>query len=548
MLAGTKLELKLKEKILMKYSVSVFLIVLIHSCFAQPVDIEKSIIKAVKEGDLEVLESFLSEGNDVNGYYGKNKDKTLLYIAVDSREYEVVKFLVRHGTDIEKRSQDLSPLMEAAINNQLEICHFLLDQEAEVDAADPAGNTALFYAAKYGSLRLNKLLVQRGADVNMVNKRKWKPLDFAVSANKDTVSVYLKTMMIKKDSSVSIPDYIDGPHVLWDHQPGIYIVYFYRDSATNQTLFVDKRIEPADSVIHFQGFKLDTAEYTVYKNILHEGNKFDGVDRIFVIGDLHGQYDTLVNALVINGVIDHDLNWQWGNGHLVFIGDILDRGDKVTECLWLIYKLERQARDSGGYVHYILGNHEIMNMTDDLRYLPEKYQYFCKYFDLHYPRFYSPESVLGRWLRSKNTMVRINDILFVHGGISSQVLALRMDIDTVNLIVRKYLNLEYDPYNRERLNLLLFTFGPFWYRGYFAHGNLPPEVTQDQIDRILEFYQVSQMVIGHTDVKYIVPMFEKKIIPIDIPFQDAEYHQQSLLIENGSFYRIYPDGKKVQIK
>jgi hypothetical protein len=145
-------------------------------------------------------------------------------------------------------------------------------------------------------------------------------------------------------------------------------------------------------------------------------------------------------------------------------------------------------------------------------------------------------------------MIRINDILFIHGGISSQMLALHLDIDSVNHIIRQFLNQEYNPIDRENLNLLLYTFGPFWYRGYFKIGDLPPETTQEQIDRILAFYNVSQMVIGHTDVKYIVPIYQKKVIPIDIPFHDKEYHQQSLLIENGLFYRIYPDGHRVLLK
>jgi len=142
-------------------------------------------------------------------------------------------------------------------------------------------------------------------------------------------------------------------------------------------------------------------------------------------------------------------------------------------------------------------------------------------------------------------MLRINDILFTHGGISSQVLAGNLNIDSVNHMIRRYLNLEYDKRNNETLNLLLFTYGPFWYRGYFRNGHLPPETTQEQIDRVLDFYKVSHMVVGHTDVPFIAPMFDGKVFPINIPFHDPEYHQQCLLIEGEHFYRVYLDGRKV---
>ncbi len=53
---------------------------------------------------------------------------------------------------------------------------------------------------------------------------------------------------------------------------------------------------------------------------------------------------------------------------------MFDRGEQVTECLWLIYSLEEKAKAVGGYVHFVLGNHEIMNLQGDFRYVQEKYK------------------------------------------------------------------------------------------------------------------------------------------------------------------------------
>ncbi len=58
----------------------------------------------------------------------------------------------------------------------------------------------------------------------------------------------------------------------------------------------------------------------------------------------------------------------------MFAGDMFDRGEQVTECLWLIYSLEEKAKKSGGYVHFILGIiMEIMNLCGDIRYRQKKY-------------------------------------------------------------------------------------------------------------------------------------------------------------------------------
>ena len=63
--------------------------------------------------------------------------------------------------------------------------------------------------------------------------------------------------------------------------------------------------------------------------------------------------------------MDSACHWTFGKGHLVICGDLFDRGNDVTAELWLLYKLEEEAKEKGGYVHTILGNHEIMNLSGD---------------------------------------------------------------------------------------------------------------------------------------------------------------------------------------
>jgi len=506
---------------------------------------EKDIIKAVKSGKVDLLSSYINEGIDVNAYYTKSQDKTLLHYAILANQADIVKLLIENGADTEIPSKGRTPLMIAAANDRLQIARYLLDQGAIVDAVDKGGNTALYYSAKNASLRMNRLLVQRGADVKHNNNRRWMPHDNAISANKDTVSDYLQTMVARKDTYWDVPDYQDGPHMLWENSKAVLAFYLYRDSTTNFTILNDRFIDFPGDTLKFECFFRDNKSYTVYKKLLEQKSKYEDVDQIFTIGDLHGQYDTLRSLLVNNEIIDEDLNWIWGENHLVLTGDVFDRGGQVTDCLWLLYKLERQARNAGGEVHLLLGNHEIMNITNDLRYLNKKYEFFSTYFDLNYSQFYTPNTVLGQWLRSKNTMLIINDILFVHGGISPEMFSKRLSVDSVNVCLRNFLNMNYNKKSAPLLNFLLFTYGPFWYRGYFRNGDIPAETTQAQLDSILQFYNISHLIIGHTDVKSISPMYDGKVFPIDIPFEYPQFRQQSLLIKGHRFYKAYSDGTKV---
>ena len=89
-------------------------------------------------------------------------------------------------------------------------------------------------------------------------------------------------------------------------------------------------------------------------------SSFSKVKKIAALSDIHGQFDLLIQLLKNNKIIDKNLNWNFNDGHLVIVGDVFDRGDKVNQILWLLYKLENQANKMGGHMHFLLGNHEYM--------------------------------------------------------------------------------------------------------------------------------------------------------------------------------------------
>src|SRR5262249_24740600 len=102
-----------------------------------------------------------------------------------------------------------------------------------------------------------------------------------------------------------------------------------------------------------------------------------GVERVVAIGDVHGAYDRLVELLKTTGLIDDKLKWAGGKTHLVQTGDVVDRGPDSRKALDLLHRLSDEAARRGGAVHMLLGNHEVMRMLGDLRFVtPDEYQAF----------------------------------------------------------------------------------------------------------------------------------------------------------------------------
>ena len=192
--------------------------------------------------------------------------------------------------------------------------------------------------------------------------------------------------------------------------------------------------------------------------------QFDDVDRIVAVGDIHGAYDALVATLQEAGVIDEASRWSGGKTHLVSTGDVLDRGVDSRRVMDLLMRLEQEAARAGGRVHLLLGNHEVMNLIGDLRYVADgeyaayrdvetaeaRERWFQQYlagkraggdeaavrkaFDRRAPPgFFGHRKALrydgtyGKWLLTKPFVVVINDVAFVHGGFPPLVAELGLD-------------------------------------------------------------------------------------------------------------------------
>jgi hypothetical protein len=199
--------------------------------------------------------------------------------------------------------------------------------------------------------------------------------------------------------------------------------------------------------------------------VLAEQWQYDDVERVVAVADVHGAYEPMLKALQNAAVVAEDLSWSGGKAHLVIVGDILDRGPDSRQVMDLLMQLEGEALAAGGRVHVLIGNHEAMNLTGDLRYVSlaeyaafaeeetreERRHWFRRYSQLRsfasggsrgtrvqfeqnfpagffaYRRAFASDGKYGAWLLKKPLVVVINGTAFVHGGLSQMIADIGLD-------------------------------------------------------------------------------------------------------------------------
>ena len=270
-------------------------------------------------------------------------------------------------------------------------------------------------------------------------------------------------------------------------------------------------------------------------------SSYKGVENIAVLSDIHGQYQLFVDLLEVNNIVDKQGDWNYKNGHLVIIGDAFDRGEKVSETLWHIIKLKIQANKAGGKVHYLLGNHDIMVLNADLRYINPKYNKIESLLGLDYDQLFGEQSLMGQWLRVSPVIIRINDILFNHAGLSPAMAKANISIDSINnaFATRIIDNVKDSIRANEHLSLLTRSQGPIWYRGYFKDSTL----TTAGVDSILMSFDAKRIVVGHTSMDEVTVYFDTRVLAADTSIKNGE-NGELLFIENDKYYKSGLDGVK----
>jgi hypothetical protein len=292
-----------------------------------------------------------------------------------------------------------------------------------------------------------------------------------------------------------------------------------------------------------------------------------GVERVVAIGDVHGDLQQFAAILQSAALIDSRNRWIGGKTHLVQTGDVLDRGPHSRKVMDLLMELEKQARKAGGVVHALIGNHEAMNVYGDLRYVsPEEYaafrdanseavrdQFFKEHveelkrtspdvkvdgdyrkkWETSHPLGYfehrvafGPKGKYGKWIRRHNAVIRIDDSLFLHGGISPKYAS--MSIQLINETVRA----ELEDFSKLKGGMAMDPEGPLWYRGL---AEKEASLLAPEVEVVLRSFQCQRIVIGHTVTDgTVIPRLAGKVVLIDAGMASFYGGRQAcLLLEKG---------------
>lgn len=265
-----------------------------------------------------------------------------------------------------------------------------------------------------------------------------------------------------------------------------------------------------------------------------------GAEHTVVLSDIEGEFEPFRNLLLAAKVIDHKYNWMFGNGNLVIAGDLFDRGKQVSQFLWLLYKLEDEASSKGGAVHVILGNHDIMNLDGNFGYVQAVYNTNAQLMRQDYSDLYANHTELGRWLRSKNIIEQIGDLLVMHAGMSKEILQKQQAVQEIDDACRPFYDMwtENTPF---AVQPLLGDNGIFWYRGYFLNPLAPVSL----VDSTLDFYRVKKIVVGHDIIDHVAALYNGKVIGVDV--DEHTYTHEALLIDKGKYYRMDDKGNKTEL-
>ncbi len=280
--------------------------------------------------------------------------------------------------------------------------------------------------------------------------------------------------------------------------------------------------------------------------------------RIVAVGDLHGDYAAWIDIARDARLIDSANRWAGGKTVLVQTGDITDRGPDSLKIIRHLQKLDGEAKRAGGRVVVLIGNHEAMQVTGDLRYVtPGEFAAFADrqsarrrdaafesnaeaiiafYHQrdpsltpkairaewnaanplgkVEYVAAWSPTGELGRWAASLPAAAKVGDTLFVHGGISAKYSL----VPLVEINRRARIAMQAGDASDEAI--INDQMGPLWYRGLITRAGEAPAAgrptIEAELDGALLGHGVKRLVIGHTpEIKGVAIKRGGKLVQID---------------------------------
>jgi hypothetical protein len=235
--------------------------------------------------------------------------------------------------------------------------------------------------------------------------------------------------------------------------------------------------------------------------------RFPAAERVVAIGDLHGDVQATRAALRLAGALGPDDHWAGGKLVVVQTGDQLDRGDDEPDILDLLERLSAEAAAAGGALYALNGNHEVMNVQGDFRYVtPDGFRDYPKtdsagVYEGALERLpadqrgraaaFLPGQSVAKRLAKRPSIIQVGDNVFVHGGLLPR--HVRHGLGRINREIQAWMDASG---SKDAPSIATDQRGPLWLR--VQSDGVPTSNTCKELGTTLDWLSAKRLVVGHT--------------------------------------------------
>ena len=255
--------------------------------------------------------------------------------------------------------------------------------------------------------------------------------------------------------------------------------------------------------------------------------KYNMVKRIIAIGDIHGDFNILIDLLKLGKVIDDNNYWCGGNTHVVQLGDQIDGCrpsynnnncknpssyvSRDIDVLNYMTELNIQANLVGGKVISLLGNHELMNVDGNMDYV--SYEELIQFSNdinnrnrleigtMNRKKLFSRGNEYAKKLGcTRKVSVIIGKTLFVHGGIIEEI-SKKYDLNDINKLMTLYLFNTFEGTQKDDYNEIYTKTesSPLWTRFYSTINST--SICNNIYNNVMKKLNIERIIVGHTVLK-----------------------------------------------